>query len=69
VTTVSAVAVAVVDVVATVMVTAAVMPARRVRVVPLASSSPSSVVASDVDVVLLLLKRCLPTKPCVGWRL
>ena len=64
-TTVSAVVEAVVDVAVTVVVTAtataAVTPARRLRAVPLASSSPSSVVALDVDVVLLLLRKQLRT--------
>lgn len=50
---------AVVDVVVTVTVTADVIRPRRVRVPPLASSSLSSVVASDVDVVLLLLPKRL----------
>lgn len=61
----SAVVVAVVDVAVTVVVTvtatAAVMPARRLRVLPLASSSPSSVVALAADVVLLLLRKQLRT--------
>jgi hypothetical protein len=63
VTTVSAVVEAVVDVVvsvaATVTVTADVTKARRVRAVPLASSSPSSAVALAVDVALLLLRKQL----------
>lgn len=43
--------------VATATVTDDVTPARRARAVPLASSSPSSVVASDEDVLLPLPKR------------
>lgn len=55
----SAVVEAVVAVAVTVASTAAVTRARRLRALPLASSSPSSVVALDVDVVLLLLRKAV----------